>query len=112
MKIFAAYCDKANPWIDKKQMFAAMVADRFNKKQIDELTEEEWKELFKIVLWISEAYDKQIAEAVVSPIAEQSIIEEPIVEEPVARDIDEIIAWPATTSQTELTAEQVAELPF
>jgi len=57
MTTYWKYCDKANPWVDKKEMFAILVADRFNNKLIDELTEEEWKQLVQIAKEIDQDFD-------------------------------------------------------
>lgn len=78
MTAFAAYSTKANPWIDKKEMFAALVADRFNWKLIDDLTEAEWKALVWLVQEITKNYDEQTAsQAVVDDaIADEVITEE------------------------------------
>lgn len=92
MTAFAAYSTKANPWIDKKEMFAALVADRFNWKLIDDLTEAEWKALVWLVQEIAKNYDEQTAsQAVVDDaIADEVITEEEVDEfEAEAEKIDD-----------------------
>lgn len=106
---FASYCDKSNPTVDKKEYFDLFVADRFEWKKFENLTESEWKHLIDVIKEVSEAYDKQIAETPVAPI-----VETPVAEVPAERSIDDIIEGNETpaSSKTELTDEQIASLPF
>lgn len=59
MTAFAWYCTKANPTVDKKEYFKLFVADRFNWKEVDQLTAVEWKKLIEQIKEVSEAFDKQ-----------------------------------------------------
>lgn len=83
MTAYSWYCEKANPWFDKKLMFAAMVADKFNWKIIDDLTESEWKQLIAIIQETIDAFK------------EQAVTEAPVVEQPVepteAEKVDQIV---------------------
>lgn len=48
MTWFSKYCNAANRGVDSKAYFEAMVVDRF-WKTVEELTEDEWKQLVQIV---------------------------------------------------------------
>ena len=61
MTAFAWYCTKANPNVDKKEFFTLFVADKFDWKAIDDLTESEWKQLIAIIQETSKSFDEQSA---------------------------------------------------
>lgn len=77
MTWFSKYCNAANPGVDTKAYFEAMVVDRF-WKPVEDLTEDEWKQLVQIVQDIVADYAaKEASQAVVDDaIADESTTED------------------------------------